>query len=73
MSVANRVMVFEDTLSVELGDGRTIAAPLAWYPRLLHATPKERREWRLIANGRGIHWRNRSRGKKGDRHIFPVN
>jgi hypothetical protein len=37
-----RVIVAEDTLSVNLSDGRTIAVPLAWFPRLLHATPKER-------------------------------
>jgi hypothetical protein len=43
-------------LTVELADGRTIAAPLAWYPRLAHATPEERNAWRLIAGGRGIHW-----------------
>src|SRR4051794_5133142 len=43
-------------LSVELADGRTIAAPLAWYPRLAHATAEERKSWRLIAQGRGIHW-----------------
>jgi hypothetical protein len=48
--------VSADTLSVELADGRTIAAPLAWYPRLAHATAEERKSWRLIAQGRGIHW-----------------
>jgi hypothetical protein len=48
--------VSEDTLSVELADGRTIAAPLAWYPRLMHATAEEQNTWRLIAGGRGIHW-----------------
>jgi hypothetical protein len=50
------VSVTDDTLSVELSDGRTIAVPLAWYPRLAHATVKERDSWRLLANGRGIHW-----------------
>ena len=50
------VAVTDDTLSVELTDGRTIGAPLAWYPRLAHGTRKERRSWRLIAGGRGIHW-----------------
>src|SRR5262245_51926180 len=53
---ATRVGVSEDTLSVDLADGRTIAAPLAWYPRLCHATAEERNSWRLIAGGRGIHW-----------------
>ena len=46
----------DDTLSVELSDGRSISAPLAWYPRLLHATKDERDDWRLIAGGQGIHW-----------------
>ena len=55
-ALATSVEVSEDTLSVELADGRTIAAPLAWYPRLLHATTEERRSWRLLGGGRGIHW-----------------
>jgi hypothetical protein len=55
-AVATRVEVSEDALSVELADGRTIAAPLAWYPRLAHATAEERGSWRLIGRGRGIHW-----------------
>jgi hypothetical protein len=53
---ARGVEVSEDTLTVELADGRTIAAPLAWYPRLAHAKREEREVWRLIAGGRGIHW-----------------
>jgi hypothetical protein len=53
---AEGVVVTEDTLSVDLSDGRTIAVPLAWFPRLLHATPKERNKWRLIGRGQGIHW-----------------
>jgi len=48
--------VTEDTLTVELSDGRTLAVPLAWYPRLACATPKERANWRLIGKGQGIHW-----------------
>lgn len=48
--------VSDDTLSVELADGRTVAAPLVWYPRLAHATPDERANWRLIGGGRGVHW-----------------
>jgi hypothetical protein len=50
------VEVSDDTLSVKLADGRTIAVPLAGYPRLLHGTPEERRSWRLLAGSRGIHW-----------------
>lgn len=56
MALATGVVVSDDTLSVDLADGRTIAAPLAWYPRLSHATAQERNSWRLIASGRGIHW-----------------
>jgi hypothetical protein len=50
------VRVSEDTLSVDLTDGRTISVPLGWYPRLEHADPDERARWRLIGKGRGIHW-----------------
>lgn len=53
---ARNITITEDTLTVELSDGRTISAPLAWYPRLLHGTPTERNTWRLIGNGEGIHW-----------------
>ncbi len=55
-ALAIDVQVSEDTLSVELIDGRTIAVPLAWYPRLAHASAEERKTWRLIGSGRGIHW-----------------
>jgi len=48
--------VSSDTLSVELSDGRTISVPLDWYPRLTHATEKERADWRLIGRGHGVHW-----------------
>lgn len=53
---AESVTVTDDTLSVELSDGRTISVPLAWFPRLLHATKEERNNWRLIGRGQGIHW-----------------
>ena len=53
---AENVVVTEDTLSVDLSDGRTISVPTAWYPRLMHAEPKERDNWRLIGGGHGIHW-----------------
>jgi hypothetical protein len=53
---AEDVRVTEDTLSVDLSDGRTISVPLEWFPRLLHAKPKERNNWRLIGRGHGIHW-----------------
>lgn len=45
-----------DALKVVLTDGRTVSAPLAWFPRLLAATPKQRAEWELIGGGIGIHW-----------------
>ena len=48
--------VTADTLLVELSDGRTITAPLAWFPRLQHGTAKERSHWRFIGRGEGIHW-----------------
>ena len=50
------VTITEDTLSVTLLDGRTITVPLAWYPRLLHASPAQRSNWRLCGGGYGIHW-----------------
>lgn len=53
---AERVNVTKDTLTVDLSDGRTISVPLAWFPRLLHATAQERRHWRIIGKGQGLHW-----------------
>ena len=53
---AQTVTVTEDELTVALEDGRTISVPLVWFPRLLHATPAERANWRLIGEGEGIHW-----------------
>jgi hypothetical protein len=53
---AERVKVTEDALSVDLSDGRTISVPLEWFPRLLNASPQERKNWRLIGRGHGIHW-----------------
>lgn len=52
------VRVAEDILSVDLSDGRTLSVPLAWFPRLVHATPAERNNWRLIGKGHGIHWKD---------------
>ena len=45
-----------DTFSVDLADGRTITVPLAWYPRLLDATPNQRQHWEVCGGGFGIHW-----------------
>ena len=46
----------DDTLAVALMDGRTISVPLTWYPRLLNATPAQRRNWKVAGGGYGIHW-----------------
>jgi hypothetical protein len=46
----------EDTMAVDLLDGRTIVVPLAWYPRLLDATPEQRRNWQISGAGYGVHW-----------------
>jgi hypothetical protein len=53
---AQHVKVTVDTLTVDLVDGRTISVPLAWFPRLLHGSVSERNNWRLIAQGEGVHW-----------------
>jgi hypothetical protein len=53
---AETVTISGGAITAELSDGRSISAPLAWYPRLLHGTPEERSNWRLIGGGSGIHW-----------------
>lgn len=50
------VTVTDDAVTVDLVDGRTLSVPIAWYPRLAHATQAERAKWRLIGRGEGIHW-----------------
>jgi uncharacterized protein DUF2442 len=50
------VVVLDDRLVVILADGRELAAPLAWFPLLLEASPEQRRNWRFIGRGHGIHW-----------------
>jgi hypothetical protein len=50
------VQVLDAELIVHLSDGRTVSAPLAWVPRLLHGTAEQRKNWRLIGKGIGIHW-----------------
>lgn len=52
------VTVTEDSLTVDLSDGRTVSVPLTWFPRLLHGTLEERNHWRLIGDGEGIHWKD---------------
>ena len=55
-ALAQSLQVTADTLHVELADGRTLAVPVTWYPRLAHGTPAERAQWQLIGHGHGIHW-----------------
>ena len=50
------VKVTQDELTVQLEDGRTLAVPLVWYPRLFHGSKRERARWRFIGRGIGIHW-----------------
>ena len=50
------VQFTEDTIAVDLIDGRTIVVPLAWYPSLLDATAEQRRNWQMSGAGYGIHW-----------------
>lgn len=50
------VRVTDDTLTVDLEDGRSISAPIAWYPRLQHGSAAERHTWSTSAVGQGIHW-----------------
>jgi hypothetical protein len=56
MASAQNVQVTDDALIVDLSDGRTVSVPLAWFPRLLHGSPEERNQWRLIGDGEGVHW-----------------
>lgn len=55
-AVAVGVSFDDREIHVRIRDGRTISAPLAWFPRLATATAAERRDWRLIGSGEGIHW-----------------
>jgi len=58
MASVQNVTVTEDSLTVDLSDGRTVSVPLTWFPRLLHGLPEERNNWRLIGDGEGIHWQD---------------
>ena len=53
---ARDVRVTGDSLTVHLVDGRSVSAPLEWYPRLQGATPAQRANWQLIGDGHGVHW-----------------
>lgn len=46
----------DDELRVSLTDGRTLSVPLAWFPRLAHASASERADCELLGDGEGIHW-----------------
>lgn len=52
---AVNVAITDDTLTVELEDGRTLSVPLTWFPRLINASTYERTNWRFIGKGQGIH------------------
>jgi len=51
-----KVSITDDTLTVDLEDGRTISVPIGWYPRLIHGTPRERSNFQISSAGYGIHW-----------------
>ena len=53
---AQSLVVTEDSLIVDLSDGRSITVPVAWYPRLIHGTAEERNKWRWIGDREGINW-----------------
>jgi hypothetical protein len=74
------VRIDDERLSVDLMDGRTIAVPLAWYPRLFQATPDQRQHWEVAGGGFGIHWPDIDedlstegllRGPPAPRHLAP--
>ena len=67
---AQRVVVTDDALAVDLADGRTVSVPLVWFPRLLHGTTAERNRWRLIGSGEGIHWPDLDEDVSVDNLIF---
>ncbi len=56
MTRITEVTVTDDTLAVDLADGRSVSAPIGWYPRLAHGTPTERMNFQLTGAGYGIHW-----------------
>ena len=55
-ALAEEVVFNKDSFSVTLSDGRVLTVPLAWFPRLVHGSEKERKNYRLIGMGTGIHW-----------------
>ncbi len=55
---ATEFRINEQSFTVALSDGRTITIPLVWFPRLLHATSEERKNYQFIGDGEGIHWKD---------------
>ncbi|MGL6158933.1 DUF2442 domain-containing protein [Microbulbifer sp.] len=56
-SVKAKSLTFDEhTMWVELDDGRSLGVPLAWFPRLLHATPEQLADYRISYSGNGLHW-----------------
>lgn len=53
---ASRVWFDQDSMWLELADGRRLAVPLPYFPRLLHASPEQRERYELSGGGTGIHW-----------------
>lgn len=53
---AREISINDDELTALLADGRKISVPLAWFPRLLHATPGQRQNFEFLGDGEGIHW-----------------
>ncbi len=58
MPEVSDVAVSDETLQVELSDGRSLSVPVGWYPRLAGATDEERSNWAIMDEGHGIHWRD---------------
>lgn len=54
--IVNQVTVTDQKLIVDLVDGRSLSIPLAWYPRLIYASPEERQNWQLLGDGYAIEW-----------------
>ena len=54
--LATNLRFTDESLIVDLADGRTVTVPLSWYPRLARATDLERKNWEVVLNGEGFHW-----------------
>ena len=54
--LATNLRFTDDSLIVDLADGRIVTVPLSWYPRLVHATKQERENWEMLLGGEGFHW-----------------